>query len=134
MLVCQPFAHEAAGASDTRHSLRPLANRGPSFFRNPGAIAPRERLYMSYAVMPRAGGASSTPWLTGSKHAVSGILDRPVVSARTRSALLPGDDGLLEKESPVSGLRLIGDIGGTNARFAVAEGGKYRQLRHVEVD
>jgi glucokinase len=47
---------------------------------------------------------------------------------------LPGDDGLLEKESPVSGLRLIGDIGGTNARFAVAEGGKYRQLRHVEVD
>jgi len=37
-------------------------------------------------------------------------------------------------ESPVSGLRLIGDIGGTNARFAVAEGGKYRQLSHVEVD
>src|SRR5215475_2115991 len=32
---------------------------------------------------------------------------------------------LAGKESPVSGLRLIGDIGGTNARFAVAEGGKY---------
>jgi glucokinase len=29
---------------------------------------------------------------------------------------------------------LIGDIGGTNARFAIAEGGKYRQLHHVEVD
>jgi len=34
----------------------------------------------------------------------------------------------------VSALRLIGDIGGTNARFAIAEGGKYRQLKHVEVD
>ena len=34
----------------------------------------------------------------------------------------------------MNGLRLIGDIGGTNARFAIAEGGKYRQLRHVEVD
>jgi len=32
----------------------------------------------------------------------------------------------------VSELRLIGDIGGTNARFAIAEGGKYRQLKHVE--
>jgi glucokinase len=29
---------------------------------------------------------------------------------------------------------LIGDIGGTNARFAIAEGGKYQQLKHVEVD
>jgi len=35
-------------------------------------------------------------------------------------------------ELPVKGLRLIGDIGGTNARFAIAEGGKYRQLRQVE--
>ena len=34
----------------------------------------------------------------------------------------------------MDGLRLIGDIGGTNARFAIAEGGKYRELRHVEVD
>jgi glucokinase len=33
----------------------------------------------------------------------------------------------------LSGLRVIGDIGGTNARFAVAENGKYRDLRHVEV-
>ena len=32
----------------------------------------------------------------------------------------------------MSELRLIGDIGGTNARFAIAEGGKYRQLKHVE--
>ena len=31
-------------------------------------------------------------------------------------------------------LRLIGDIGGTNARFAIAKAGKYDQLRQVEVD
>jgi glucokinase len=37
-------------------------------------------------------------------------------------------------EPSVSALRLIGDIGGTNARFAIAEDGKYRQLKHVEVD
>jgi glucokinase len=30
-------------------------------------------------------------------------------------------------------LRIIGDIGGTNARFAVAENGKYGELSHVEV-
>jgi glucokinase len=35
-------------------------------------------------------------------------------------------------EPSLSDLRLIGDIGGTNARFAIAEGGKYRQLKHVE--
>jgi glucokinase len=29
--------------------------------------------------------------------------------------------------------RIIGDIGGTNARFAIAEGGKFRDLMHVEV-
>jgi glucokinase len=34
----------------------------------------------------------------------------------------------------VNGRRLIGDIGGTNARFAIAQGGQYGQLRHVEVD
>lgn len=34
----------------------------------------------------------------------------------------------------MSGLRLIGDIGGTNARFAIAENGEHRQLKHVEVD
>jgi glucokinase len=34
----------------------------------------------------------------------------------------------------VSGLRLIGDIGGTNARFAIAENGTYRELKHFEVD
>ena len=33
----------------------------------------------------------------------------------------------------MAALRLIGDIGGTNARFAVAEDGKYRELRHVAV-
>lgn len=30
--------------------------------------------------------------------------------------------------------RLIGDIGGTNARFAIAQGGKYAHLKQVEVD
>lgn len=34
----------------------------------------------------------------------------------------------------MSGLRLIGDIGGTNARFAIAENGTYRELKHLEVD
>jgi glucokinase len=33
----------------------------------------------------------------------------------------------------LSSLRIIGDIGGTNARFAVAENGQYGELRHVEV-
>ena len=33
----------------------------------------------------------------------------------------------------MSGLRVIGDIGGTNARFALAEHGRYGELRHVEV-
>jgi glucokinase len=33
----------------------------------------------------------------------------------------------------LSGLRVIGDIGGTNARFALAENGQYGELRHVEV-
>jgi glucokinase len=39
-----------------------------------------------------------------------------------------------EMEPVVNGLRLIGDIGGTNARFAIAEKGAYRELKHVEVD
>lgn len=30
-------------------------------------------------------------------------------------------------------LRLIADVGGTNARFAVAQGGTYRALAHIEV-
>ena len=37
-------------------------------------------------------------------------------------------------ELAVSELRLIGDIGGTNARFAIAENGTYRGLKHLEVD
>jgi len=36
-------------------------------------------------------------------------------------------------EDVVAALRVIGDIGGTNARFAIAENGKYRELRHVAV-
>ena len=34
----------------------------------------------------------------------------------------------------MSELRLIGDIGGTNARFAIAQGGKYNQFKHVGTD
>jgi glucokinase len=30
--------------------------------------------------------------------------------------------------------RVIGDIGGTNARFAIAEDGKYSQVKHVETE
>ena len=33
----------------------------------------------------------------------------------------------------MSGLRVIGDIGGTNARFAVAQNGRYDELTHIEV-
>jgi glucokinase len=33
----------------------------------------------------------------------------------------------------LDGRRIIGDIEGTNARFAIAEGGKYPELMHVEV-
>lgn len=33
----------------------------------------------------------------------------------------------------MSGLRVIADVGGTNARFAVAEKGTYSELSHVEV-
>jgi glucokinase len=38
-----------------------------------------------------------------------------------------------QQERPLSSLRIIGDIGGTNARFAVAENGRYGELSHVEV-
>jgi len=41
----------------------------------------------------------------------------------------PGAEG----RDRLGGRRIIGDIGGTNARFAIAEGGKYRELAHVEV-
>ncbi len=33
----------------------------------------------------------------------------------------------------LNGLRLIADIGGTNARFAIAQGGRYSDLKHVPV-
>ena len=33
----------------------------------------------------------------------------------------------------LNGLRLIADIGGTNARFAIAQGGHYSDLKHVPV-
>jgi glucokinase len=37
-------------------------------------------------------------------------------------------------EPPLNALRLIGDIGGTNARFAIAHNGKFDQLKHVETE
>jgi glucokinase len=37
------------------------------------------------------------------------------------------------REFQLSGLRVIGDIGGTNARFAVAENGRYDEVTHIEV-
>ena len=33
----------------------------------------------------------------------------------------------------MTALRIIGDIGGTHARFAVAERGKYSELQHLSV-
>jgi len=54
MLVCLfPFAHEAAGASSTRHSLRPLSTRG-TVLQDPGAKAPRERDGVPHAVIASA--------------------------------------------------------------------------------
>jgi glucokinase len=41
---------------------------------------------------------------------------------------------LLKMEPALNALRLIGDIGGTNARFAIAQDGKYGQLKHVETE
>jgi glucokinase len=37
------------------------------------------------------------------------------------------------EESMTTALRVIGDIGGTYARFAVAERGKYSELQHLSV-
>src|SRR6202044_1777641 len=37
------------------------------------------------------------------------------------------------RRARLGSLRVIGDIGGTNARFAIAEDGQYRELKHVEV-
>jgi glucokinase len=36
-------------------------------------------------------------------------------------------------EERMTALRVIGDIGGTYARFAVAEHGKYSELQHLSV-
>jgi glucokinase len=54
-----------------------------------------------------------------------------VVEAGRRKAL-PAHQGR-KGEDRLGGRRIIGDIGGTNARFAIAEGGKFRDLMHVEV-
>jgi glucokinase len=37
-------------------------------------------------------------------------------------------------EPALNAPRVIGDIGGTNARFAIAQDGKYSQLKHVETE
>src|ERR1700748_3569169 len=37
-------------------------------------------------------------------------------------------------EPALNGPRVIGDIGGTNAPFAIAQDGKYSQLQHVETE
>src|SRR6201986_981527 len=37
-------------------------------------------------------------------------------------------------EPALNAPRVIGDIGGTNARFAIAQDGKYSQLQHVETE
>src|ERR671931_336260 len=70
---------------------------------------------------------------------LSGLL--PLIYGGLESARIHPDSGCLwselgfrGRELAVSGLRLIGDIGGTNARFAIAENGAYRDMRHVEVD
>src|SRR5271156_1243164 len=41
--------------------------------------------------------------------------------------------GLRQGGHRLGGLRVIGDIGGTNARFALAQNGAYQNLVHVEV-
>jgi len=86
MLVCVcfvHFAHETAGAARTRSSLRPLTfwegQRNAKLGRN----TPREcGLASSTTVMPRVGGASSTPRPLGSS-TVSGILDHPLSRVTT---------------------------------------------------
>lgn len=40
----------------------------------------------------------------------------------------------MKMEPALNAPRLIGDIGGTNARFAIAQDGKYGQLKHVETE
>src|SRR6266536_5250856 len=91
MLVCAflplcNLAHETAGAACTRHSLLPLLSRGTDRLSKPRAdYAARRQSYVrkwqlkyhTLVVMPREGGASSTPRLLRSSTLVSGILGRP---------------------------------------------------------
>jgi hypothetical protein len=55
------FAREAMGAAGARRSLRPLLSEGVRFVDQLGRFTSRERETMPSAVMPREGGASSTP-------------------------------------------------------------------------
>jgi hypothetical protein len=48
-------AHAAAGASDTRHSLRPLLPTRAGYLKTSGEIAPREYGFMPHAVVVRRG-------------------------------------------------------------------------------
>jgi hypothetical protein len=77
--VLSTLAHAAAGATRTRHSLRPLissrANR--SGITRADSCRGNADLYLS-AVMPRESGASSIPEASRISMSVSGILHRPI--------------------------------------------------------
>jgi hypothetical protein len=78
------FCARAPGAAATRSSLRPLFLRGRMRCKARANSVARMRIHVSPAVMPRAGGASSTRQRLGSSCGVSGILDRP--PSRTMTA------------------------------------------------
>src|SRR5215472_8873604 len=111
MLVCFfVFANEAMGAASARHSLRPLIKRDTAL-----------------AELGRNSRRGNAVWRVrqapaGTCCLLLSLMGRALLSQR------------IGRERKLSELRVIGDIGGTNARFALAEKGKYRQLRHVEVD
>jgi len=111
MLVCYfVFANEAAGAASARHSLRPLIKRDTALAKTRANFAAG----MRFDVCGQRRGGTCCLLLS--------LMGRALLSQR------------IGRERKLSELRVIGDIGGTNARFALAEKGKYRQLRHVEVD
>ncbi len=58
-------------------------------------------------------------------------LGAAAISARRRTR--PGPLSLSREMTALMDLRLIADIGGTNARFAIARNGTYDRLIHVEV-
>jgi hypothetical protein len=86
MLVCFfTFAHKAAGAPSARHSLRPFDWGGMIDGSNPGAWRGGNELVMpglDPGIHQSSQKAFRRRWITGSS------------SAKTRFALLPGDDDL----------------------------------------